>query len=130
LFLHHSFENEIDTIFASLRLISGYIEVTRLRLRVFSVFFQKGSKRLKEKKKYTSISFQKMSGEASSPCPVKKVEQFEADEALAAKMQQQFSDEAQATEMQEEVEIEDEFAAATDRVHEQQSARYLNRLGE
>ena len=68
----------------------------------------------------------KMSG--NTPTPVKAVQQYEADEALAKKLQQEYEDENKAEQMQEEVNLEDEFNAATDRLHQQESERYLRRV--
>lgn len=66
--------------------------------------------------------------EAQTPSPVKAVQQYEADEAIAKKLQQEYDDAAQAQETQELLELDDEFDRVTQQVNEAKSEKLAQKL--
>lgn len=68
--------------------------------------------------------------QAETPSPARQVAQYEADEAMARRMQQAYDDEIAAARVQANLNIEDEFAAATNARNEQLSERVMKRMGQ
>jgi hypothetical protein len=64
------------------------------------------------------------------PSPVRKVQQFERDEALAARLQQEFNDEANAAQLEQVERIDAEFDEATRRVDEERTRKALERVAD
>ena len=114
----------------SIRFAIGISITTNLKHRLcrnnndYSFVFQKNGMSTPQR----DVQPQQQQPAGATPSPVREVLRFERDAALAQRLQQEEADAQRAAELDEELRLEDEFDAATRRVHDDASARLIQQM--